>query len=199
MWSRYLALGDSVTEGIGDDVGDLACRSWADWLVDGLRVATPDLAYRNVASAGATARVVLGTQIQEIERFGPDLVSVTIGANDARVPEWTASAFESAYASILEAATRGGAQVIVGTYPNTEATIVQAGGEIRDSWRLYFARVNEVNAVIRMVGKRFDAYLIDMEPTKANDARYLSRDMTHPNALAHHLIGQAALEVLASR
>jgi lysophospholipase L1-like esterase len=199
MWSRYLALGDSVTEGVGDDVGDLECRSWADWMVDGLRVTTPDLEYRNVSSAGATASTVLSAQIQEIERFGPDLVSLTVGANDARVPGWTASAFEAELTSILESAANVGAQVMTATYADVETTIKQAGGEIRDSWRLYFDRMHEVNAVIRKVGERFDARLVDMESTEANDARYLSRDMTHPNALAYRLIGQTALKVVTAR
>jgi len=199
MWSRYLALGDSVTEGVGDDAGDLACRSWADWLVDGLRVTAPGLEYRNVSSAGATAAVVLGAQIGEIESFRPDLVSVTVGANDARVPSWTASVFEAELTSIFDWAASVGAEVMTGTYADVEMTILGAGGRTRDSWRLYFSRMHEVNAVIRKVGERFDACLIEMEYTEASDARYLSRDMTHPNALAYRLIGQTALGILAAR
>lgn len=197
MWSKFLALGDSVTEGIGDDVGDLACRSWADWMVDGLRVGLPELEYRNVASGGATALTVLRTQIPEIEKFGPDLVSVTVGANDARVRDWTAAAFESEYALILESVASAGAQAMTATYADVEGVIKQSGGAIRESWRLYFDRMHEVNEVIRRVGERFDACLVDMESTQANDMRYLSRDMTHPNALAYRFIGQAALEALS--
>jgi len=122
-----------------------------------------------------------------------------VGANDARVPGWTASAFESELTSILESIESVGAHAMIGTYADVESVIKRVGGEIRDSWRLYFDRMHEVNAVIREVGGRFDAYLLDMESTEASDARYLSRDMTHPNALAYRFIGQTALDVLTAR
>jgi lysophospholipase L1-like esterase len=199
MWARYLALGDSVTAGYGDDTDDLECRSWADWLVDGLRAATPSLEYRNVAAPGATAAVLLASQVPEIERFRPDLVSVTVGANDARVAEWTAEGFKDQFATILRCATSAGAQVMTATYADVESTIRTAGGEIRNSWRLYFDRMHEVNEAIREVGRTFDAVLVDMESSEANDARYLSRDFTHPNALAYRLIGRVAHQTLLAR
>ena len=196
MWSRYLALGDSVTEGVGDDVDDLTCRSWADWLADGLRQAQPELEYRNIAKRGATCATVLRTQVPEIELFGPDLVSVTIGGNDARVREWTPDAFETELTSILEAVAASGAQAVTATYADVEDVIARAGGTIRESWRLYFARMHEVNAVIRKVSVLQGACLVDMESGAASDARYLSRDFTHPNALAYRMIGRVALECL---
>lgn len=199
MWSRYLAIGDSVTEGVGDDVVDLKCRSWAEWFAEGLRASIPDLEYRNVASRGATAADVLRDQTGEIRTFRPDLVSVTIGGNDARVPEWTANGFRSEFASILDAATAAGARVITGTYPDIESTIHQAGGEIRPSWRLYFERMHEVNEVIRAVSAEHDAYLMDMEHSEVCDARCISRDFTHPNALGYRTVGKIALDTVTAR
>jgi lysophospholipase L1-like esterase len=198
-WARYLALGDSVSEGVGDDAEGVTCRSWADWLVDGLRETAPRLEYRNVALRGATCATVLDQQLPEIARLSPDLVSVTIGGNDARVAEWTAPGFEAEYSAILEAIASAGALALTATYADVEAVIAQAGGTIRDSWRLYFERMHEVNAVIRDVSARYDACLVDMESTAASDPRYLSSDFTHPNALAYRMIGQFALDALAAR
>ena len=198
MYSKYLALGDSITAGFGDDVGDLTCRSWAQWLAEGLAATAPGIAFENLAASGATAIDVLRDQVPEIEVFQPDLVSVTVGANDARVPEWTAEDFRSNYASILQAAADADARIITGTYPDIEASVLKAGGKIRDSWRLYFDRMHEVNAVIREVSGTHGTCLIEMETPEASDPRFLSRDFTHPNALAYRWIGEVALGLLTA-
>ena len=31
MWRRLVGLGDSIAEGVGDDVEGVACRSWTSW------------------------------------------------------------------------------------------------------------------------------------------------------------------------
>jgi lysophospholipase L1-like esterase len=199
MWTAYLAIGDSVSEGVGDDVGDVRCRSWTDWVAEGLTTMAPGLRYRNVAYRGATAADVLCIQVPAIEAFAPDLVSVTVGANDARDPEWTTDAFASELAAILGSVAEAGAQAITATYADVRDTLARAGQEIPDAWRLYFGRMHSVNEVIREVGARFDACLLDMESSEAGDMRYLSRDLTHPNALAYRLLGQTALGALAAR
>jgi hypothetical protein len=43
MWTAYMAIGDSVSEGVGDDVGDVRCRSWTDWVALGALAARFDL------------------------------------------------------------------------------------------------------------------------------------------------------------
>ena len=200
MFKSFLAIGDSITEGYGDPVGGLACRSWADWVFDALRTVAPDLAYRNVGSKGATASTILREQVPEIEAVRPDLVSVTVGANDARKPGWTAKVFESQYASILDAISDAGAQVMTAAYPDITPALERAGQPVPESWRPYFERMHDVDEVIRQVGARYDAWLVDLEfDAMAKEPRYLSRDFAHPNALGYRESARVALGVLADR
>src|SRR5688572_17824734 len=61
MFSRFVALGDSFTEGVGDD--DLsspnAVRGWADRVAEQLARARPGLAYANLAIRGRLLPQVL--------------------------------------------------------------------------------------------------------------------------------------------
>ena len=200
MWTSYLAMGDSTTEGVGDAVGDLECRAWTDWVADALRSGAPELQYRNIAKRGATAQDVLREQVPLFEQWRPDFASLTVGANDARKRDWTADAFEADYASILEAIEHCGAQVMTATYPDIRPALEKAGQPVPEAWRPYFERMHEVSEIIRCVGKRHHAYLLDLEShDMAQDPRYISRDFTHPNALGYRMTAHLALTVLAAQ
>ncbi len=79
---RFVALGDSLTEGVGDPVGE-GWRGWAALLVDGLSDG-PDTSveFTNLAVSGAQTRDVLERQTPAALALGPDVVSVVIGVND---------------------------------------------------------------------------------------------------------------------
>ncbi len=53
-WSRYVALGDSFTEGMGDPNPDSVGghRGWADRVAEELSHGHPDFAYANLAVRG---------------------------------------------------------------------------------------------------------------------------------------------------
>lgn len=200
MWTSYLAIGDSTTSGVGDAVGDLECRSWADWVADALRSVEPALEYRNVGRRGATAASVIQIQVPELDAIAPDFVSVTVGGNDARKREWTAEAFEEEYEQILDAITSRGAEVMTATYPDIRPALGKEGQQVPDSWLLYFQRMHAVNEIIRAVGDRQGAHLVDLESRRmAQDSTLVSRDLTHPNALGYRATAQEALNVLAAR
>ena len=80
-WRRYVALGDSLTEGLCDPAPDGALRGWADRLAL-LLAARGGLRYANLAVRSKRVRDVCGTQLDRALELQPDLVSILIGAND---------------------------------------------------------------------------------------------------------------------
>ena len=60
-WSRYVALGDSFTEGIGDPepASPGGHRGWADRVAEVLSQGTDDLAYANLAVRGKLIREIV--------------------------------------------------------------------------------------------------------------------------------------------
>src|SRR4051794_14677309 len=82
-WSRYVALGDSQTEGLNDLRPDGTPRGWADRLAERLAATTsPDLRYANLAVRRVRARHVREVQLPRALELAPDLASVCVGMND---------------------------------------------------------------------------------------------------------------------
>src|SRR5262245_54681781 len=92
-WSRYVAIGDSFTEGLWDspDGPDAPTRGWADVLAARLsarRVAAGEepLSYANLAIRGKLLRPILVDQVPAALELKPDLVSLVGGGNDILRP-----------------------------------------------------------------------------------------------------------------
>ena len=82
-YRRFVALGDSTTEGLMDPLPDgSGFRGWADRLAEILAAIEPDLRYANLAVRGKLARQVRETQLEPALALKPDLVSLLAGLND---------------------------------------------------------------------------------------------------------------------
>ena len=75
---RYLALGDSFTEGVGDpDPGrPNAVRGWADRVAEQLCAAGADWGYANLAIRGKKIRQVVAEQVPAALELRPTLVTL---------------------------------------------------------------------------------------------------------------------------
>ncbi|MGL5861732.1 MAG: SGNH/GDSL hydrolase family protein, partial [Phycicoccus sp.] len=125
MWSRYVAIGDSFTEGLCDPDPDDPARyvGWADRLAAHLDSAAEaehlPFAYANLAVRGRTLTDVVGPQLDAALALGPDLVSMVGGGNDLLRPrvdlDGLADRLEQAVARIR----RAGADVLLATPTDT--------------------------------------------------------------------------------
>ena len=86
-WRRYVALGDSFTEGLEDRYPDHAVRGWADRLAQALADRCgQDVSYANLAIRGRLLAAVLAEQLEPALALEPDLVSLIAGGNDLLRP-----------------------------------------------------------------------------------------------------------------
>src|SRR4051794_17437117 len=81
-YRRYVALGDSTTEGLQDRYASGEYRGWADRLAEQLAPLEPDFRYANLAVRGMVARRVREGQLEAAIALEPDLASVLAGLND---------------------------------------------------------------------------------------------------------------------
>lgn len=118
-WQRYIAVGDSFTEGLSDpDPGRPGeFRGWADRLAEHLAAAAPSgqIEYANLAVRGRLLPQVLTEQLPVALAAEPDLVSLVAGGNDllrpGADPDRLAADLEAAVVSIR----RAGADVLLAT------------------------------------------------------------------------------------
>ena len=71
-YSRYVAIGDSTTEGLEDPYPDgSGYRGWADRLAERLAQDNPELEYANLAVRGKLARQVREEQLEAAVALKP--------------------------------------------------------------------------------------------------------------------------------
>ena len=94
-FKRFIALGDSMTEGMNDEIIRGNFRGWADRVADVLATQHDDFTYMNLAIRGKLVGQVLNEQIPLAIPFITDdldpsqvLVSFHAGANDVLRPKY---------------------------------------------------------------------------------------------------------------
>ena len=186
---RYVALGDSQTEGLwdGDDGGGV--RGFADRLADRLEDLHPGVRYANLAVRGRRIRDVLDDQLPRAIAMNPDLITSCVGMNDVTRP---GRAFADALTdmNLLHDRLAGtGATVVTTTFPDLKK-ILPVG-------RFLGARVLRINAVIRAAAERHGFRLVDLhEAPSMGDPDVWSPDRVHGSPLGHALFAAAAAEAL---
>src|SRR5690348_3642926 len=79
---RFVALGDSFTEGLSDLYPDGRARGWADLVADVLAGETDDFSYANLAVRSLRIDAIVERQLPVAVALRPDLASIAGGAND---------------------------------------------------------------------------------------------------------------------
>jgi len=114
-WRRFVALGDSVAEGLGDPVPGYSPLPWVDRIAAELAAVLPDadhVAYRNFGRRDLKAAVVRDEQLAPAVAFGPDLAMVCAGGYDAVRPSYRPDLVDDALRTMVVALQDAGATVL---------------------------------------------------------------------------------------
>lgn len=188
-YTRYVALGDSQTEGLWDTDDNGALVGFADRLALLLDTHCPGIEYANLAVRGKRIRDVLDDQLPAALAMEPDLVTVCVGMNDVTRP---GRKFDRALLELdmLHDRLAGtGATVVTTTFPDL-ARVLPAG-------RILVPRVLRVNDAIRAAADRHGFRLIDLYNADSMTAPDTwSADRVHGSTKGHQLFAAAAAEAL---
>ncbi|MGE0215735.1 SGNH/GDSL hydrolase family protein [Mycolicibacterium sp.] len=188
-YSRYVALGDSQTEGLWDGDDQTGLIGFADRLAMRLDGHWPGLRYANLAIRGKQIRDVLDDQMPQAVAMGADLITVCIGMNDVTR---SVRGFDQALDQLdvlHERLADAGATVVTTTFPDL-ARILPIG-------RVLAARVIAINDRIRGAADRHGFRLVDLyrAPSMTQPDTW-SPDRVHGSAKGHMLFAEAAAEAL---
>src|SRR3954462_3150067 len=114
---RYVAIGDSFTEGVGDPDPDRpnGLRGWADRVAEVLSGQVDDFGYANLATRGRKLDGILAEQVEPALTLRPDLLTVYAGANDILRPRVDLDALVAKYDDALGRLASSGARLLVWT------------------------------------------------------------------------------------
>ncbi|MFT4219549.1 MAG: SGNH/GDSL hydrolase family protein [Microbacterium sp.] len=189
-WRRFVAIGDSFTEGIGDPEPSLpgGHRGWADRVAEVLAGKVDDFAYANLAVRGKLIRQIVDGQIDPALRLNPDLVTFSAGGNDVIRPGADPDAVAELFEEAVVRLSSTGATIVVFTGIDTEFTPVFRG--IRGRVAIY-------NENLRAIADRHDCIVADQWALKeVQDMRFFDDDRLHYNPLGHHEVARMVLRAL---
>ena len=188
-YRRYVALGDSFTEGVGDPdpARPNGLRGWADRVAEVLddRAGASGFGYANLAIRGRKLHAIIAEQLDAAVALEPDLVTVYAGANDILRPRVDLDALAADYDEALGRLAATGARVLVWT------AFDPGGSAIYRPVRGRFALYNEL---VRESAHRHGASVVDFWRLREyRDWRYWDEDRMHMGPAGHQ---RMAIEVL---
>lgn len=190
IWERYVAIGDSFTEGLVDPSPDDPDRhvGWADRLAARLARRNERLGrgfgYANLAVRGRLLAEIAGPQLEAALELTPDLVSISAGGNDllrARVSiQQVSDGLEEAVVCLREA----GADVLMVSGPDL--------GRMPLVNRVN-PRMAEFTAHIWGIAQRHDCPVVDLWTTRElQDLRMWAPDRIHFSTPGHRRVADQA-------
>ncbi len=187
---RYVALGDSFTEGVGDPDPGLpnGVRGWADRVADVLAAQVDDFGYANLAIRGRKMDAILAEQIEPALAMRPDLVSCYAGGNDILRPRMDVDTLVARYSDALGRFAEAGAHLVL--FTGFDLGFAPLFRHLR-------GRVATYNELVREVADRYDATLVDFWRMRDyRDPRYWDVDRLHMSSVGHQRMAVAVLDAL---
>ena len=181
---RYVAIGDSFTEGLGDELPDGTVRGWADLVAAGLSTALAaegqTLEYANLAIRGRLLRPIVTDQLDAALALDPkpDLLTLNGGGNDMMRPGVDLPTLITLTEQAMQRCTDAGVRLVL-----------IAGGD--PTGQLPFGKTihNRVVQLTTALGGACEQHGITLinvfGDTEIRHPRYWSGDRLHLNSLGH--------------
>ncbi len=191
-FDRYVAIGDSSTEGLDDPDGRGGYRGWANRLAERVAAAQGSLLYANLGIRGRRTGQIRDEQLDRALAMRPDLATLFSGTNDVIARRFDADALAHDVERMQRTLIEGGATLLTFTLPDL--------GPVLPLARRLAPRVLALNAALREVSARTGAILVDFAAHPvASDPRLWSDDRLHANGLGHERIAAALAHALGLR
>jgi lysophospholipase L1-like esterase len=193
VFERFIAIGDSYTEGMSDEKKYGNYRGWADRTADVMAAHHSDFTYANLAIRGKLVRQVVDEQIEAAisQVTGRQtLISFHAGANDVIRPNYRSELVLPLYAEAVRRLAASGATILL-------FTVLERTGNTGKAAKMWETRFREFNRNVRAVAQEVGAIVADANEEPAfSDRRFLAFDRLHLNAMGHDRVAQAVLELL---
>jgi lysophospholipase L1-like esterase len=186
----YVAIGDSAAEGIGATSHE---RSYTGILHTSLKKYKKNVVYHNLGKLGAPIEDVMTRQLEKAIELQPDIVTISVGANDLRV-RTNPSTFEKKLRTLLyRLQTETKAHVVMNTVPDfSHAPVIPR----------FFRHVSRfgiryVNKIITKVAKERRIVLVDLFDHGSYYSQHfpeaIAKDGFHPSDIGYAIWANALL------
>ena len=188
---RFVAIGDSFTEGVGDELPDGRVRGWADLVAQGwAEAAAEPIEYANLAIRGRLVWPIVEEQLEPALALRPTHLSFNGGGNDMLRPRTSVLRVVDAFSHVVRRCDEEGVQAILlsGANPSGHlplGPVFQRRGDLLTA------------AVSATIADRPDIVRAFNWPDRElATAAYWSEDRLHMSARGHHRVAARVLTAL---
>ena len=188
---RFVAIGDSFTEGVGDELPDGSVRGWADIAAQGWADAAQEsIQYANLAIRGKLAWPIVEQQLEPALALKPTHLSFNGGGNDMLRPNSDIEHIADAFSRVLRRCDEEGVRPMVLSGANPSARLPMG--------KLVQRRGDELSdAVMRRIQERPDVIrALNWPDAELSRPRYWSQDRLHMNSNGHHRVAARVLHAV---
>jgi lysophospholipase L1-like esterase len=189
-WHKYVAIGDSFTEGLDDRYPDgTGYRGWADLVAQRLANEQGSIQYANLAVRGRQLGNIVAEQVPTALAMRPDLVSFAAGGNDVLRRNFDPAALVTEFDETVATLRKLGADVVLFRFADVTKRL--------PGRRMILPRVEILNRAVDETAERHGARLIDLwHDAEFLNPRLWSVDRLHLSALGHHRVAAHVLTAL---
>jgi lysophospholipase L1-like esterase len=187
---RYVALGDSFTEGVGDPNKHLpnGVRGWADRVAEKLAKNQPGWEYANLAVRSKRLRQIVAEQLDPALAMEPTLITLYAGGNDILDARTNITEVLQQYEELVAALSTTGATLLLFTGYDVDVT---------PALRIFRRRNHLYNDGVRRIAEQYDAVLVDYWSFEAyRDPRLWAPDRLHMSKAGHKYLAGQVLDQL---
>jgi lysophospholipase L1-like esterase len=188
---RFVAIGDSFTEGVGDELPDGRVRGWADLVAQGWAAASDDpVEYANLAIRGKLIAPIIEQQLEPALALKPTHLSFNGGGNDILRPRTSISHVTDLFMHVVDRCRAEGVTLIAlsGANPTAQLPlrpVIQKRGDLLSQ---------AVSARLRDHPEVVTAW--NWPDRELATSGYWSDDRLHMNARGHHRVAARVLTSL---
>jgi lysophospholipase L1-like esterase len=196
-YRRFIAIGDSVAQGIGEPVEGYVNLPWADRVAAELREVAPDLEYLNLAQRDMLATQVRATQVAPALAFAPDLALISCGGNDALRASYRPDEVDEQLIAIIEPLHAAGADIVtIGMFDTSSSFAIRPAVKPQVGRRMRMLAYRT-----RLIAARFNAmhvYVVG-HPLEATPEQLFATDGIHGNMRSHAICATENIRLIGQR
>ncbi len=191
---RFVAIGDSFTEGVGDEREDGTVRGWADLVAQGWAASRGNpIQYANLAIRGKLLRPIIEQQLEPALALKPTHLSFNGGGNDMLRLRASIEDLADGFTHVLRRCDEEGVRLVQlsGANPSGQlpmGRLIQRRGDLMSA------------AVSERIGDRTDVIrALNWPDDVLSGASFWSEDRLHMNSRGHHRVAARVLDALGEQ
>ncbi|MEV7615077.1 SGNH/GDSL hydrolase family protein [Streptomyces sp. NPDC089799] len=186
-YTSFVALGDSFTEGMSDELSDGSYRGWADLLAARLAALEPDFRYANLAVRGKLIGQIVADQVEPAAAMRADVVTLVGGLNDALRPRVDMSRVRGHLEEAVERLAPSCRTLVLMRSPGRNGPVMER----------FRPRMEELFGILEELAARHGAVVADLYGAPVlGDPRLWAVDRLHLTAEGHRRVAEAVWQSL---